>query len=289
MFAAVTGAFGQGSDYENGMAHFQKREFAKAITAFEQALHEANPESPRYGATALVLGQCYFLTARNAEAVVWLEKAIAAGARSTEAYYMLGNASIQNREPVRARSAFALMFGVPADSAAAHLLTAQMMIRQEFEEYAVKELESAVKLDPKIPEAHYLLGILATFRNDIDRAVEELRTEIALNPNFAMAYYKLGDAFTRREQWTEAVPQLQKSIWLNPTNSGPYVLLGKAYFKLGEFANAEGMLRRAMQMDTNNYSAHYLLGQTLMKLGRQEEARVILERSQKLRNPDDKP
>ena len=269
--------------YQTGLQQMQKRQYLPAAASLTEAIASEPQGSPKYGELALLIGQAYFLAAKNAEAIPWLEKALAAGAKNTEAVYMLGNASIQNREPDRARRAFARMFGYPADSAAAHLLTAQMMVRQEFEEFAEKELHAALALEPKIPEAHYLLGILATYHSDIDRAISELQQELAINPNFAMAYYKLGDAYTRREQWDEAINQLQKSIWLNPTYSGPFILLGKAYMKREEFANAEGMLRRAIQMDPANYSAHYMLGQTLQRVGKAEEAKQMLEKSQQLR------
>lgn len=279
----TTAAVAQQTPYQAGLQQLQKRQFLPAAASFEQAIKTEPANSPRYGELALLLGQAYYLAAKNAEAIPWLEKALAAGVKNTEAVYMLGNAAIQNREPDRARKAFASMFGYPSDSAAAHLLTGQMMVRQEFEEFAEKELRQALTLDPKIPEAHYLLGILATFHSDIDTAVTELKQELAINPNFAMAYYKLGDAYTRREQWDDAIPQLQKSIWLNPTYSGPYILLGKAYLKREELPNAEGMLRRAIQMDPTNSSAHYILGQTLQRAGKTEEAKQMLERSQQLR------
>jgi tetratricopeptide (TPR) repeat protein len=118
------------------------------------------------------------------------------------------------------------MFSVPFESAAAHLLTAQFMIRQEFEEFAQKELARAVELDPKIPQAHYLLGITAIYRNELDKGIAEMLQEISINPDFAMAHYKLGDAYTRREDWDAAIPPLQRAVWLNPDYSGPYILLG---------------------------------------------------------------
>jgi tetratricopeptide (TPR) repeat protein len=275
------------SPYETGLALYNKREFAQAIPPLLEAVGAETAGSARYNEIALLLGQSYFLSGRNPEAIPWLEKAATAGIRSLEANYMLGTAFVQSAQPDRARVAFARMYRVAPDSAAAHLLTAQMLVRQDLEELAVKDLNRALELDPRIPEAHYLLGVIATYKADIDKAITELNREIELNPNFAMAYYKLGDAYTRRESWDQAIPLLQKSVWLNPNYSGPYILLGKSYFKKGELQNAEGMLRRAIAMDPQNYSAHYLLGQTLVAAGKGEEGRALLQKSQQLRKTKD--
>jgi tetratricopeptide (TPR) repeat protein len=272
-------------DHSAGVEFYKQRQFSKSIESLERAVATEKPGTPEYRESAVILGQSYYLSARLPEATVWLQKAVNDGVRVNEVFYMLGNCYIQRREPVRSRAAFAAMFSVPFDSAAAHLLTAQFMIRQEFEEFAQKELASAIELDPKIPQAHYLLGMMAIFRNELDKGIEEMRQEISINPDFAMAHYKLGDAYTRREDWDAAIPPLQRAVWLNPDYSGPYILLGKAYFKKKDLGSAEGMLRRAVKMDPANYQAHYILGQVLIEAGKPEEGRRMLEESQKLRDP----
>ena len=275
-------------DHAAGVQLYKQQQFAKTIETLERAVAVEQRGTPEYRESAVILGQSYYLSARMPEASAWLQKAVDDGVHINEVFYMLGNCYIQQREPAKSRAAFAAMFSVPFESAAAHLLTAQFMIRQEFEEFAQKELVRALELDPKIPQAHYLMGIMAIFRNELDQAMNELRQEIAINPDFAMAYYKLGDAYTRREEWDSAIPPLQRSVWLNPDYSGPYILLGRAYFKKNDLGSAEGMLRRAIQMDPRNYQAHYMLGQVLLKAGKSDEGRKLLEESQKLRGPTDK-
>jgi len=275
-------------DHSTGVEFYKQRQFSKTIEVLERAVATEKPGTPEYRESAVILGQSYYLSARMPEATAWLQKAVDDGVRSNEVFYMLGNCYIQRREPVKSRAAFAAMFGVAFESAAAHLLTAQFMIRQEFEEFAQKELASAVELDPKIPQAHYLLGMMAIFRNELDQGIKEMRQEISINPDFAMAHYKLGDAYTRREDWDAAIPPLQRAVWLNPDYSGPYILLGKAYFKKKDLGSAEGMLRRAVKMDPANYQAHYILGQVLIDAGKPEEGRRMLEESQKLRDPASK-
>ena len=281
-FAVLVVLFLAQDAYRAAMTNYGNREYGKAAEQFELALKDQKPGSAEYQETTLLLAQSLYLTSQFEKAIPWLDKAAAAGSRKLEAGYMLGNAYIQTHQPAKAVAAFAQMFGVKSDSAAAHLLAAQMMVRLGFEEAGEKEVAKALELDAKIPEAHYLLGELATYHGQIEEAVAELNKELSINPNFAMAYYKLGDAYSRREQWADAIPNLERSIWLNPTYSGPYILLGKAYFKQQEFANAEKMLRQALKMDPQNLSAHYVLGQTLMKLGQTEEAKKILARWQEL-------
>jgi tetratricopeptide (TPR) repeat protein len=275
-------------DHSTGVDFYKHRQFAKTIETLERAVATERPGTPEYRESAVILGQSYYLSGRLPEASAWLQKAVDDGVRINEVFYMLGNCYIQQRAPAKARAAFAAMFSVPLESAAAHLLTAQFMVRQEFEEFAAKELEQALELDPKIPQAHYLVGIMAIFRNELDRGMEEMRKEIAINPDFAMAHYKLGDAYTRREDWDGAIPPLERSVWLNPDYSGPYILLGKAYFKKNDLGSAEGMLRRAIKMDPGNYQAHYMLGQVLLKAGKADEGRRMLEDSQKLRGAGEK-
>lgn len=266
-----------------GVVRYKLRQYPLAIESLSRAVKSEPENSAVYRESVRMLGLSHYLSGHYAQAVPWLEKARAGANSSIETLYMLGISYIQRIRPKEARHAFAAMFGMAADSASAHLLTAQMMVRQDLDQLADEELKDAVELDPKLPGVHFLIGELAIYRAQIDRAIEELNKEIVLNPNFGMAYYRLGDAFTRREQWQKAIPELQKSIWLNPTFSGPYILLGKAYLRTGELENAEGMLKRALQIDTQNASAHYLLGQVLMQAGRSDEAKVLLRRSQELR------
>ena len=283
-FAGLLFLFFFGQDaFQTGVAHYNRREYAKAAAQFERVLKTAEPDSPAAKESTLFLAQSLYLTNQFKSAIPYLEKAIAAGTRKLEASYMLGNAHVQMHEMAPAARAFAILYSVPPDSASAYLITAQMMIRQGFEENAEKAVLRSLELDPKIPEGHYLLGEIATFHGEIERAITELNKEIEFNPNFAMAYYKLGDAFSRREQWDEAIPQLERSIWLNPTYSGAYILLGKGYLRRKELPNAENMLRQALRMDPQNSSAHYLLGQTLSQAGRMDEAKKFLDRAQQLK------
>ena len=266
--------------HDAALEQYKKHAYTEAAASFRTALETEKPGTPEYQESILLLAHSLFLTNHVPEAIPYLEKA----QRSDEVLYMLGTAYVITRDPKKAEAVFAPMYGVGVNSAAVHLLAAQMMMRQEHVDEAEAELQQALALEPKLPQAHYILGEIRLVHGNADQAVDQFKQEIALNPDSSTAYYKLGDAYTRRSEWPAAVSSLQKSIWLNPDFSGPYILLGRSYLKLGQAANAEGVLRHAVQVDPRNYSAHYLLGQTLMQEGRTDEGRQMLEESQKLKS-----
>ncbi len=282
--------------YLMGMSWYQKREYQRALVYLQAVIrfgNEAPSDSPvvrEYFECQQALGLSHYLLGQMAEAIPYLEQTVQRFPNNNELVYALGMACVQARQLDKARETFGQMFRVKSDSAAAHLLTAQMMIRVEMEDLADGELKKALEKEPRLPQANYLLAQNAIYKNRYDEGIALLEKELAINPNNAMAYYKIGDALTRQLKWDEAITQLQKSVWLNPFYSGPYILLGKSYLKVKQLSNAEGMLKRAIQFDPNNKSAHYILGQVYQQLGRAEDAKREFGLAEKLQgnleNPD---
>jgi tetratricopeptide (TPR) repeat protein len=275
--------FMQLGEHQAALAAYKQHQFPEAVAHFTEALKTEKPGSPEYDESVLLLGQTLFLETKYAEAIPWLEKATSGKTVTPEASYMLGNACILTRQPDKAVQAFAILFHVEPNSAAAHLTTAQMMLHHDMDAEAARQAKAALALDPRIPEAHFLLGEVAILHAEIDNAIGELNQEIAINPGYAMAYYRLGDAYSRREEWDKAMSPLERSVWLNPNYSAPFILLGKGYLKMKELANADGVLRHALVLDPQNLSAHYLLGQTLMQEGKVEEAKKEMALWQELK------
>jgi len=277
--------FLQAGEHQAAVTAYKQHRFAEAVTHFTEALKTENPGTPEYGESVLLLGQTLFLESKFPDAIPWLEKATTGKTAPPEAWYMLGNACLATRQPEQAVRAFAGLFGVDPDSAAAHLTTARMMMHRDMDVDAAAQARAALKLDPHIPEAHFLLAEVAIGHAELDQAIAELNQEIAINPNYAMAHYRLGDAYSRREEWDRAMAPLERSVWLNPNYSAPFILLGKGYLKQKEFANADGVLRHALALDPQNSSAHYLLGQTLIQEGRTEEAQKEMDKWKALNAP----
>lgn len=265
-----------------GVAYYNAGEYVQAVQRLAPVVEKLPKDSAERREAIQLLGFAHYLLGHLPEAIPFLEEARAWLADNNELNYSLGLAYIQTRRPDKARESLARLYCVAADSAAAHLVAAQLMIRLEFEEFAEAELKRALEKDPQLPNTNYLLSLIALQRAKYDEGVALLRREIEVNPGNAMAYFRLGDAYTRQLKWDEAIAELQKSLWLNPYYSGPYLLLGKAYLKKRQFSTAEGMLRRAIQYDPNNKSAHYTLAQVYQQTGRTEDAKREFAIAEKL-------
>jgi tetratricopeptide (TPR) repeat protein len=266
-----------------GVAYYHANEAGRAIEALTPIVQRLEPGSLERREAVQVLGLSHFMAGHLAESIPYLEQTRGLVPDDVKLAYALGMAYAQTRQPAQAREAFARTFQLAPESAAAHLLAGTMMNRLELEDLAEAELKQAIRMDPKLPEAHYVLAQIAIFRSRFDEALALLREELAINPAHAMALYRIGDVHARQLQWSAAIMALQQSVWINPYFSGPYILLGKAYSKTGRGAAAEDMLRRAIEYDPNNKSAHYLLAQVLQQAGRAEEAKrefAIAERLQ---------
>jgi tetratricopeptide (TPR) repeat protein len=258
-----------------GVTYYRKGDYPKAVGYLENAARE-NPEDLE---AAQLLGLSLYLAGKPAEAIPYLERVHSwYPSANVDASYILGVAYIQTKNYPSARGAFARMFQVPADSAAAYLFTARLLLRLDFGPVAEEYGKKAVELDPKLPLAHQLLGELYLYQSKIPEAAAQFEQELALNPGNPAAYYKLADAYSRIQKFDEAEKLLQRSIWLDATSTGPYILLGKVLLKKGETQLAVRSLERAVSMDPNNNIPHHLLGQAYRDLGRAEDA----ERERKL-------
>jgi len=266
-----------------GLAYYQKSDYARAIELLTASAASSPEASKQHRQAIRLLGMSHYVSGHVPRAIPYLEQVTGWDSHDVEIQYILGNAYLQAHSLDKARNAFAAMFSLAPNSAAAYLINAQMMIRQQLEELAEVELRKALELDPKLPEANFLLAEMAIYHANVDLGITLLEKEITINPAFAMAYYSLGEALTRQLKWTAAIAPLQKSIWLNPFFSGPYIVLGKVYLKTGDLGNAESMLRHALKMDPNNFSGHHLLAQVLQQAGKTEDAKKEYELADRLR------
>jgi tetratricopeptide (TPR) repeat protein len=269
------------TEAQAGKDYFAKRAFPQAIAHLQLAVKE-NAEDRE---SAQLLGLSYYATGRLKEAIPLLE-GIQATLPSTEfdTRYLLGVCYVKTQQMEKARAAFAQMLSTPPDGATAHLLLAQMLVRQGLEDQAIPELEKAAALDPRLPMVHFLRGEIHLAKSEPSRGLDEFQKELAVNPTSNLVYWRMGDALARLERYSDAEKALKQAIWLNETFTGPYIVLGQIGLKKGDLELAVGFLERATKMDSNNYQAHLLLGKAYQRMGREDDAKRQFDMSRALLN-----
>ncbi len=63
---------------------------------------------------------------------------------------------------------------------------------------AIKELELALKEDPKHVPSNCELGIVYMGKNDFDKAITQLNKTLELDPNYPKTHYALANAYARK-------------------------------------------------------------------------------------------
>src|SRR5262249_24855282 len=139
---------------EFGITYYRKADYSDAVTYLKRAADENPAESEAIQLTGLSL----YLSGKPAEAIPYLERVQSwYPSANVDAAYILGVSYMQTRQYPSARAAFAKMFQVPPDSAAAYLFTARLLLRFDIGPVAEEYGKKAVELDPKLPLAHQLL------------------------------------------------------------------------------------------------------------------------------------
>ncbi len=137
------------------------------------------PDSAAYQESALLRGESLYLLGRHADAISILKDAV----RINESAYMLVSSYLLVHDVPHSVQAFAEMFAVAPNSAAAHLITGQMTLRQELNDEGEAQLQQALALDAKLPQAHFFLEGLYMVKGLTEQAAQKLKTELAFNPD----------------------------------------------------------------------------------------------------------
>jgi len=259
---------------ELGIAYYRSGKLMDAERAFAAAMAEdpADLESVQMrGLTLYRLGQPAAAIPYLERVRQWMPDA------NADANHVLGLAYMNARRYDDARGAFAAQYGVTPDSAAAHLLTADMLLDANLPELAAQDAQKALEISPNLPLAHFMLGEVYLYKSDAAHALEQFEQEQAINPTYPKVYDRLGDVYTRTGQYQQAQEALTRAISLDVSSTGPFIQMGKVFLRRGDPESAALYLQHAAKMDPGNYITHTLLGQAYRSMGKEEDAKKELD------------
>ena len=155
-----------------------------------------------------------------------------------------------------------------ANSAKEHLSNGRSyLLNGQFNE-AITELSTAASLDPKLTEAHNLLGVAYDKKGLADRAKESFERAVKVEPQDAQALNNLGFSLYQNGNYRAAVDRLKRAVKLAPTDDRILNNLGLALCRLGKFDEAYKNFARAAGPYTGNLNT----ARMLERFGRDDDA-----------------
>ncbi len=138
---------------------------------------------------------------------------------------------------------------------------------------AIGDAKEAVRLDPRLPSAHVLLGTLEGMRNNRSEALASARAALALDANNSPAHYLYGSVAYRDGDLKGCLAHLNRYLELTPLPAtrdpaDPYCIRGNALMYLNRPREALGSFLMARKLNSASASAAHGVYDAYADLGK---------------------
>lgn len=119
-----------------------------------------------------------------------------------------------------------------ANDAEAHLIAAYVHADAGDYEAALESCHRALAINPLLPSARYILGIIHQRQGDAVRAISEFKKTVYIDDTFALAHLNLANIYKSQRKWEMAAKEYEnalKALYKNPEGAWTEFLGG---FKL---------------------------------------------------------
>lgn len=239
-----------------------------------------------------VQGNVYMMKDQYGLAADSLQRSVAIR-DNLEVAYSLGICFLAVHDKEKAAAVFHKMDEEAANRGAMHVLMARAYRDGGYLDDAVRELKTALALDPKTAHAHYLLGVVYLLQEEWapkPKIREQFLAELRLNPRDFLSNYLLGAMESNEKNFAASDKYLKIATDIQPEWSEPWLYLGLNANNQGDTKNAEIYFRRSIAENgpddsRSNYlirKAYFALGRILSQADRKEEARRYLQKAREL-------
>ena len=270
---------------ESGKKLFEKKEYARAVLDFKNAVAAMPQDSEAY----YELGRTYAAFHELQSAVNSFRKAISLDPKNRGAQLELSKIMASTIDPEALEDAenrlnTLLQSGVADPEALQTLALTELKLGKM--DVAAGHLQQALGASPQSLKSSVLLATTNLGRGDFKGAEDVLQKACLSAPKSPDARVILGDFYILRNRVPEAEKQFQEALILNPNHGPALAELGKLLISLGRKADAEQAFKRLAALpDPVTRSAHAVF---LLQEGRQDDAIREFEQLAKS-DPDDRP
>jgi protein O-GlcNAc transferase len=176
------------------------------------------------------------------------------------------------------------------------MATLSEALRLAFRHFEAGRLEVAEELcrrvlesEPRLAEAHHLLGAVLHRRGDLAGARGSFQRTTELKPDWPRALYNLGTASRMMGDFAVAITSLRRALELTPNDAPAVEQLALAYYGRAEQYCRQGQTdaaiadyRRSIEVNPNCAAAHNDLATVLYEQGHLDEAAAGFRRALEL-------
>ena len=144
--------------------------------------------------------------------------------------------------------------------------------------FAESQCRRAMELSPRSAHVNLVYGLVLTFTGRASEAVERLRSAVELDPLNPVNNACLIQGFLAARDWEAALRQLRATLDVAPDYWTALAWGGAAWIPTGRVADAIASFERAVAASSEVPATIGLLGHALARAGRRDEAMRQLER-----------
>ena len=172
------------------------------------------------------------------------------------------------------------MMMVAPDSAQMHMIMAGELGRQGDRANAIAQYREAIRLNPMLPGAHFLLA--EQLRTSTDPALSaqaesEYKAALQVNRYDELSWRQLGGIMAQKNDFQTAEEDYKKALALQPKDSDAETGLAIVWISLNRTNEAISLLESAVKDDPSNIVAHYRLSLLYRRAGRAADAQRELD------------
>ena len=138
---------------------------------------------------------------------------------------------------------------------------------QERIEMAREAAEKAIKIAPRLPEAHRSLGRCYMAVEDFGRAEKCFLTAVEYNPKYAIGYRTLAWLKEMSGDHTDSIEYAKMALRYAPNDLETLMLLSLINMDQRKYTIAMATLQRAIELAPDYGRAYHILGSVYLKLG----------------------
>jgi len=250
-----------------GLAYYKKGDFENARQQFA-ILHDAQPNSLQ---VVILLGDSDVRTGKSDAALSLLEPLESKYVQNMDFEYVLGTALIATKGRRRDGVTRIEKVAKASSDASAYLLAGATLLDLNEYESARRDLEEALRLNPKLPRLHTLVGTARDKTGAVKDAESAFREALKTNPDDFEANLYLGAILYKRRDIDEAKGYLDRALRLKPTDSMARYEGAMLKSTSGDYATAARELELLVKDDPDWLEPHVELATLYYRLHRPDD------------------